>query len=199
MLGRPAKGPRLGGSPAHERLILSNLATSLFEHNAITTTEARAKRLRPYAEKLITSAKRGDLHSRRKVMKYIKDKTIVHILFTEIAPLFKDRNGGYTRIIKTMPRKGDNAPLAIIELVEKNVEVPEVQIDDANADDKGKTEKDSNSKSEKETKESESKNKRTDNKGVSHEHKDDKNKAHVKGVSSKAPKPVIHRKNSQKG
>ena len=113
----PTKGPRLGGSPAHERLILANLAQSLFEHGRITTTEAKAKRLRPYAEKLITSAKRGTLHSRREVMKVIRDKAVVHHLFADVAPVFANRNGGYTRIVKTMPRKGDNAPMALIELI----------------------------------------------------------------------------------
>jgi len=113
----PTKGPRLGGSPQHERLILRNLAQSLFEHGKIVTTEAKAKRMRPFAEKLITTAKRGDLHARREVLKVIRDKNVVHTLFAEIAPLFENRNGGYTRIIKTLPRKGDNAPMAIIELV----------------------------------------------------------------------------------
>jgi large subunit ribosomal protein L17 len=113
----PSKGPRLGGSPAHERLILANLAQSLFEHGKITTTEAKAKRLRPYAEKLITSAKRGTLHARREVLKTIRDKDVVHKLFAEIGPSFATREGGYTRIIKTAARKGDNAPMAIIELV----------------------------------------------------------------------------------
>ena len=114
----PTKGARLGGSPAHERLILANLATSLFEHGRITTTEAKAKRLRPYAEKLISSAKRGDLHARRRVARVIRSKGVLHILFTEIGPRFANRNGGYTRIIKLNPRQGDNAPMAIIELVE---------------------------------------------------------------------------------
>ena len=114
----PTKGPRLGGGPAHERLILANLATSLFEHDRITTTEAKAKRLRPLAEKLITFAKRGDLHARRRVMTVIRDKDVVHKLFAEIGPNYTERPGGYTRIIKTNPRKGDNAPMAIIELVE---------------------------------------------------------------------------------
>ena len=113
----PPKGPRLGGSPAHERLILANLATQLFEHGRISTTEAKAKRLRPYAEKLITKAKEGSLHSRREVMKVVRDKDVVHKLFADIGPSFETRNGGYTRIIKTAPRKGDNAPMAIIELV----------------------------------------------------------------------------------
>ncbi|MFD1147979.1 50S ribosomal protein L17 [Saccharothrix hoggarensis] len=118
----PTKGPRLGGSPAHERLMLANLATSLFTHGRITTTEAKAKRLRPYAEKLISKAKVGDLHNRREILKVIRDKDIVHKLFAEIGPQFADRPGGYTRITKTMPRKGDNAPMAVIELVaEKTV------------------------------------------------------------------------------
>jgi large subunit ribosomal protein L17 len=115
----PAKGPRLGGSPAHERLILANLATSLFEHGRITTTETKAKRLRPYAEKLITIAKKGSLHARREVMKTVRDKDVVHKLFAEIGPSFATRPGGYTRITKTAPRKGDNAPMAIIELVDE--------------------------------------------------------------------------------
>lgn len=113
----PTKGPRLGGGPAHERLILANLATQLFEHGRITTTEAKAKRLRPLAERLITFAKRGDLHARRRVLTVVKDKSVVHVLFTEIAPALAERNGGYTRITKIGPRKGDNAPLAVIELV----------------------------------------------------------------------------------
>ena len=114
----PTKGPRLGGSPAHERLMLANLATSLFEHGRITTTETKAKRLRPLAEKLVTFAKRGDLHARRQVMTTIRDKDVVHTLFAEIGPRFADRPGGYTRITKVGPRKGDNAPMAVIELVE---------------------------------------------------------------------------------
>ena len=113
----PTKGPRLGGGPAHERLILANLATSLFEHRRITTTEAKAKRLRPLAERLITFAKRGDLHARRRVLGVIGDKGVVHELFTEIAPLVAEREGGYTRITKLGFRKGDNAPMAQIELV----------------------------------------------------------------------------------
>jgi large subunit ribosomal protein L17 len=115
----PTKGPRLGGSPSHERLMLANLATSLFEHDRITTTEAKAKRLRPLAERLITFAKRGDLHARRQVMTVIRDKDVVHKLFAEIGPKFTERPGGYTRIVKIGPRKGDNAPMAIIELVEE--------------------------------------------------------------------------------
>ncbi len=114
---KPTKGPRLGGSPAHQRLILSNLATQLFEHGRITTTESRARALRPLAEKLITKAKKGDLHQRREVLKTIRDKGVVHVLFTEIAPTFSERPGGYTRITKLGPRKGDNAPMAVIELV----------------------------------------------------------------------------------
>jgi large subunit ribosomal protein L17 len=114
----PTKGPRLGGSPAHQRLMLANLATSLFEHGRITTTEAKAKRLRPLAEKLVTFAKRGDLHARRQVMTTIRDKSVVHHLFADIGPRFENRPGGYTRIVKVGPRKGDNAPMAVIELVE---------------------------------------------------------------------------------
>jgi len=113
----PKKGKRLGGSPAHQRLMLSNLATALFEHGRITTTETRARMLRPVAEKLITKAKRGDLHNRREVLKTVHDKTVVHVLFTEIAPVMAERPGGYTRITKIGPRKGDNAPMAVIELV----------------------------------------------------------------------------------
>ncbi|QCX28394.1 50S ribosomal protein L17 [Nocardioides jishulii] len=113
----PKKGARLGGSPAHQRLILANLATQLFEHGRITTTEAKARTLRPYAEKLITKAKKGDLHNRREVLKVIRDKGVVHVLFTEIGPSFAERPGGYTRITKIGPRKGDNAPMAVIELV----------------------------------------------------------------------------------
>ena len=119
----PTKGARLGGGPAHERLMLANLATSLFEHDRITTTEAKAKRLRPLAEKLITFAKRGDLHARRQVMTVIRDKDVVHKLFAEIGPKMAERPGGYTRIIKTNPRKGDNAPMAIIEIVEESIVV----------------------------------------------------------------------------
>ena len=113
----PKKGARLGGSPAHQRLILSNLATALFEHGRITTTEAKARTLRPVAERLITKAKKGDLHNRRLVLRTIRDKGVVHTLFTEIAPQFAERPGGYTRITKVGPRKGDNAPMAVIELV----------------------------------------------------------------------------------
>jgi large subunit ribosomal protein L17 len=114
----PTKGHRLGGGPAHERLMLANLATALFEHGKITTTEAKAKRLRPLAERLITFAKRGDLHARRRVMTVVRDKGVVHELFAEIGPRYENRQGGYTRITKIGPRKGDNAPMAVIELVE---------------------------------------------------------------------------------
>lgn len=114
----PTKGRRLGGSPAHERLMLANLATSLFEHGRITTTEAKARRLRPLAERLITIAKRGDLHAHRRVLRVIRDKTVVHELMTDIAPRYSHRPGGYTRIVKIGNRKGDNAPMAVIELVE---------------------------------------------------------------------------------
>ncbi|MCB0934165.1 MAG: 50S ribosomal protein L17 [Mycobacterium sp.] len=114
---KPTKGPRLGGSSSHQKAILANLATSLFEHGRIKTTEPKARALRPYAEKLITHAKKGNLHNRREVMKKIRDKDVVHILFAEIGPFFADRNGGYTRIIKVEARKGDNAPMAVIELV----------------------------------------------------------------------------------
>ncbi len=114
----PPRGPRLGGGPAHERLMLANLATALFEHGRITTTETKAKRLRPYAEKLVTFGKRGDLHARRQVARVIRDKSVLHTLFAEIGPRYANRPGGYTRITKTGPRKGDNAPMAVIELVE---------------------------------------------------------------------------------
>ncbi|KJL40797.1 50S ribosomal protein L17 [Microbacterium trichothecenolyticum] len=114
---KPTKGPRLGGGPAHERLLLANLAAALFTHKSIKTTETKAKRLRPLAERLITFAKRGDLHARRRVLSVIGDKEVVHVLFTEIAPLVADRDGGYTRITKVGNRKGDNAPMAVIELV----------------------------------------------------------------------------------
>ncbi|MDT7788384.1 MAG: large subunit ribosomal protein [Pseudonocardiales bacterium] len=117
----PTKGPRLGGSPAHERLLLANLATALFQHGRIKTTEAKAKRLRPYAEKIISKAKAGDLHNRREIMKVIRDKDVVHKLIAEIGPFFSDRSGGYTRITKTLARKGDNAPMAIIELVQQKL------------------------------------------------------------------------------
>ena len=115
---QPTKGPRLGAGPAHQRLMLANLATSLFEHGSITTTEAKAKRLRPLAERLITFAKKGDLHARRQVMTVVRDKDVVHTLFAEIGPRFAQRPGGYTRIVKAGPRKGDNAPMAVISLVE---------------------------------------------------------------------------------
>ena len=117
----PTKGARMGGSPAHQKHMLANLAASLFEHGKITTTEARARRLRPYAEKLITFAKRGDMHARRQVLTVVPDKGIVHSLFTEIGPSFADRPGGYTRITKLGPRKGDAAPMAVIELVREEV------------------------------------------------------------------------------
>jgi len=123
----PTKGARLGGSPAHERLMLANLATSLFQHGRITTTQAKAKKLRPYAERLITKAKVGDLHNRRMIMKLIRDKEVVHRLCTEIGPFFADRHGGYTRILKTIPRKGDNAPMAIIELVQEKTVTAEAE------------------------------------------------------------------------
>ncbi len=119
---KPTKGPRLGGSPAHERIILANLASQLFEHGKITTTEAKAKRVQPLAEKLISKAKRGDLHARRLVLSTIADKGVVHTLFTEIAPSLEGREGGYTRITKIGPRKGDNAPMAVIEIVTESVE-----------------------------------------------------------------------------
>ena len=121
---QPTKGPRLGAGPAHQRLMLANLATSLFEHGSITTTEAKAKRLRPLAERLITFAKKGDLHARRQVMTVVRDKDVVYALFDQIAPRFANRAGGYTRIVKTGPRKGDAAPMAIIELVEELVVTP---------------------------------------------------------------------------
>ena len=118
----PTKGHRLGGSPAHQRHMMANLATALFEHGKITTTEARARRLRPYAERLITFAKRGDLSARRQVLTVVTDKSVVHTLFTEIGPQFATREGGYTRITKIGPRKGDNAPLAVIELIQEEAE-----------------------------------------------------------------------------
>jgi large subunit ribosomal protein L17 len=124
---QPTKGPRLGGSPAHQRLILANLATQLFEHGRITTTEAKAKRLRPYAERLITKAKRGDLHNRREIQKVIRDKSVVHRLIADIGPFFADRAGGYTRITKTLPRKGDNARMAVIELVRQKTVTDEAE------------------------------------------------------------------------
>ena len=116
---KPTKGPRLGGSSAHQKAILANLATALFEHGRIKTTEPKARALRPYAEKLITHAKKGTLHNRREVLKKIRDKDVVHTLFAEIGPFFSDRDGGYTRIIKVENRKGDNAPMAVIELVQE--------------------------------------------------------------------------------
>lgn len=127
---RPTKGPRLGGSPQHERHMLANLATQLIIHESITTTEARARRLRPYVEKLITKGKRGDLHARRTVMKKMTDKYAVYRLFDEIAPQMADRDGGYTRIVKTAPRRGDNAPMAVISLVLEPVAKKAV-VDDA--------------------------------------------------------------------
>ena len=123
----PTKGARLGGSAAHERLILANLATQLFEHGKITTTEAKARRVRPLAEKLITKAKRGDLHNRRQVQRVVRDKDVVHKLFAEIGPHFSERAGGYTRITKTVPRKGDNAPMAVIELVAEQTVTSEAE------------------------------------------------------------------------
>src|SRR3954468_9862630 len=120
----PTKGSRLGGSPAHEKLFLSNLATSLFEHGAITTTATKAKRLQPLADSMITKAKRGDLNSRRQVMKRIRDKSVVHVLFTEIGERYADGAGGYTRITKLGPRKGNNAPMVKIELVEPLADSP---------------------------------------------------------------------------
>ena len=116
---KPTKGPRLGGSSSHQKALLANLATSLFEHGRIKTTEPKARALRPYAEKLITHAKKGTLHNRREVLKKIRDKDVVHALFAEIGPFFADREGGYTRIIKVEARKGDNAPMAVIELVQE--------------------------------------------------------------------------------
>ncbi len=129
----PTKGPRLGGGPAHERLILANLATSLFEHDQITTTEAKAKRLRPLAERLVTFAKRGDLHARRRVLTVVRDKGVVHRLFTEIAPDMAQRPGGYTRITKIGNRKGDNAPMAVIELVREPLSPKKATVAEAEA------------------------------------------------------------------
>jgi large subunit ribosomal protein L17 len=129
----PTKGPRLGGGPAHERLILANLATSLFEHDQITTTEAKAKRLRPLAERLVTFAKRGDLHARRRVLTVVRDKGVVHRLFTEIAPDMSERPGGYTRITKIGNRKGDNAPMAVIELVREPLSAKKATVAEAEA------------------------------------------------------------------
>ena len=124
---KPTKGPRLGGSSSHQKAILANLATALFEHGRIKTTEPKARALRPYAEKLITHAKKGTLHNRREVLKKIRDKDVVHNLFAEIGPFFADRNGGYTRIIKVEPRKGDNAPMAVIELVQEKTVTSEAE------------------------------------------------------------------------
>ncbi|MEV5530353.1 50S ribosomal protein L17 [Streptomyces prunicolor] len=115
---KPTKGARLGGSAAHEKLLLANLAKALFEHGRITTTEAKARKLRPYAERLVTKGKKGDLHNRRQVLQVITDKSVVHTLFTEIGPRYENRPGGYTRITKIGNRRGDNAPMAVIELVE---------------------------------------------------------------------------------
>jgi len=150
---KPTKGPRLGGGPAHERLLLANLAAALFTHKSIQTTETKAKRLRPLAERLITFGKRGDLHARRRVLSVIGDKDVVHTLFTEIAPLVAERQGGYTRITKIGNRKGDNAPMAVIEIVEakqfgaqnqtpkkadtQKAETPVVAAEDAPSDDLG--------------------------------------------------------------
>jgi large subunit ribosomal protein L17 len=119
---KPTKGPRFGGSPAHQRIILANLATQLFQHGKITTTEAKAKRMQPLAERLISKAKRGDLHNRRIVLQTVTDQAVVRTLFNEIAPAVAEREGGYTRITKIGPRKGDNAPMAVIELVTESVE-----------------------------------------------------------------------------
>ncbi|WP_113700195.1 50S ribosomal protein L17 [Nonomuraea lactucae] len=130
---KPTKGARLGGSPAHERLILANLATDLFRHGKIRTTVAKAKRLRPVAERLITKAKKGDIHNRRQVLTVVKDKGVVHHLFTEIATTFAERPGGYTRITKIGPRKGDNAPMAVIELVSEPLNSVQVSRTDAPA------------------------------------------------------------------
>src|ERR1700722_1693578 len=124
---KPTKGPRLGGSSSHQKAMLANLATSLFEHGRIKTNETKARALRPYAEKLISHAKKGALHNRREVLKKIRDKDIVHMLFAEIGPFFADRNGGYTRIIKVEPRQGDNAPMAVIELVQEKTVTDEAE------------------------------------------------------------------------
>src|SRR6202051_1933437 len=124
---KPTKGPRLGGSSSHQKAMLANLATSLFEHGRIKTTETKARALRPYAEKLISHAKKGALHNRVEVVKKIRDKDIVHMLFAEIGPFFADRNGGYTRIIKVEPRQGDNAPMAVIELVQEKTVTDEAE------------------------------------------------------------------------
>jgi large subunit ribosomal protein L17 len=129
----PTKGPRLGGGPAHERLLLANLATQLFAHRSITTTEAKAKRVRPLAERMITFAKRGDLASRRRVLTVVRDKSVVHELFTEIAPVMAERQGGYTRITKIGNRKGDNAPMAVIELVLEPLTAKQATVREAEA------------------------------------------------------------------
>ncbi|HMT32486.1 MAG TPA: 50S ribosomal protein L17 [Dermatophilaceae bacterium] len=129
----PSKGPRLGGGPAHERLMLAGLATALFEHDRITTTEAKAKRLRPVAERLVTFAKRGDLAARRRVLTTVQDKGVVHRLFTEIAPDMAEREGGYTRITKIGARKGDNAPMVVIELVRERVSAKKATVKEAEA------------------------------------------------------------------
>ncbi|CAB4654217.1 MAG: 50S ribosomal protein L17 [Actinobacteria bacterium] len=128
---KPSKGPRLGSGPSHERLLLGTLAEQLFEHGKITTTEAKAKRLRPLAEKLITFAKKGDLAARREVMTRISNKSVVHTLFTEIGPRFAERNGGYTRITKVGPRKGDNAPMAVIEVLTDGITAKKATVDEA--------------------------------------------------------------------
>ena len=133
----PTKGPRLGGSPAHQKLMLANLATSLFTHGKIHTTRAKAERLRPYAERLITKAKKGDLHNRREISQQIRDKDVVHRLIAEIGPFFADRPGGYTRITKTLPRKGDNAPMAIIELVNERLASTEASAATRSASNRG--------------------------------------------------------------
>lgn len=130
---QPKKGPRLASSPAHERLMLANMATSLFQNGRITTTLPKAKRLRPLAERLITFAKRGDLHSRRRVMRVIRNKHVVHVLFTEIASMMEQREGGYTRIVKIAPRRGDNTPMAIIELVTEPVSAKQATVKEAEA------------------------------------------------------------------
>src|SRR3954471_629694 len=130
---KPTKGPRLGGGPAHERLLLAHLAAALFTHKSIQTTETKAKRLRPVAERLVTFAKRGDLHARRRVLAVISDKSVVHRLFTEIAPDVAERQGGYTRITKIAPRKGDNAPMAVIELVREPLSAKQATVKEAEA------------------------------------------------------------------
>ncbi|PJM73450.1 50S ribosomal protein L17 [Bifidobacterium primatium] len=129
----PKKGPRLASSPAHERLMLANMATSLFQNGRITTTLPKAKRLRPLAERLITFAKRGDLHSRRRVMRVIRNKSVVHVLFTQIAEMMEQREGGYTRIVKIAPRRGDNAPMAVIELVTEPLSAKKATVAEAEA------------------------------------------------------------------